>query len=77
MDGQRVLVLHDVLDGFVHQCGGGDGRVAQGVVEDVLLPHDRRLPQAVLEQLADLGAHGAKVVHTLVQHILLLFRSDV
>ena len=69
VDLQGVLVLHNVADGFIHQGRSRDRRIAQGIVEHVLLPHRLCLAQAVLKQLADARAHGAQFIHRIVQHV--------
>ena len=68
MDQEGRGIQQDVPNGIVHPFGRGNGGVAQGIVVDVLRPHNGGTAPAVLKKLPDAGAVGSQGVGGLVEH---------
>jgi len=65
---QGIGIRQDRFDGVFHFLRRGNGRVAQGVVIDILPADDGGTGVAILKQIPDTGAVGAQGVGFLIQH---------
>ena len=68
MDMEGVRVLEDLTDGLVDRGGGGNGRVAQGVIKYILFANDGCPQAAVFKQIPDAGAVGTQSIGSFVVH---------
>ena len=70
-------LVDQASDGLVDDGGGGDARVADGEVEDLVVADLRLALEAVGEYLANLVGCGAQCVHVLVDHECSLVADSV